>query len=268
LGLDSVKVAASGGAPLAMSVLQWFRSVGLHLVEGYGMTETGITHTPSSGRSHPGFVGDGVTGVETVISPDGEVLVRSPMNMVGYFRNPEGTAQAFTEDGFFRTGDLGELDADGWLKIKGRAKEQFKTSKGKYVMPTPIEKLLSAHPAIEGCCVMGNGMPQPFAIVVPSPEYQDCFTSTDSRVALEQTLSDLLKEVNTQLEGHERLQFVVVSDHPWTVSNGLLTPSMKLKRSVLEQQCANWFEAWSVQGPPIRWHITRQRENASHQAAS
>jgi long-chain acyl-CoA synthetase len=266
LGLDTVRLAASGGAALPMSTLVWFRRLGLHLVEGYGMTETGITHTPKGGESRPGTVGDAVPGVEVRISEFGEVLVRSPMNMVGYFNNPDLTRESFTEDGFFRTGDLGEIDAEGWLKIIGRVKEQFKTAKGKYVSPNPIEKLLCVHPAVEGCCVMGDSMPSPFAIVVPSEDYRQAVTQGKRKDELRAVLTQLLADVNRQLEAHEKLKFIVVSDRPWTVNNGLLTPTMKLRRSVLEQSFAQWFEKWDREESSVVWQIT-PNESAKQKAA-
>jgi long-chain acyl-CoA synthetase len=256
LGLDCVYLAASGGAALPMATLQWFRSIGLNLVEGYGMTETGITHTPLRGRSHPGYVVDSVPGVETRISASGEVLIKSPMNMIGYYRDSEATRQAFTEDGFFHTGDLGELDADGWLKIIGRLKEQFKTSKGKYVSPANIEKLLGVSPDIEACCVAGEGMASPFAIVVLSQEVRDGLEAPGARTACEQRLQAQLDRMNAQLDHYERLAFIVIAEEPWTIANGILTPTMKLKRSTVEQMYGPYFENWRLEDRPIVWHRT------------
>jgi long-chain acyl-CoA synthetase len=250
MGLDSVRLAASGGAPLPVETIEWYRGLGLQLVEGYGMTETGITHTPVGGESRPGYVGNGVPGVETRIAENGEVLVRSSMNMTGYYKDPEGSRSAFTADGFFRTGDLGELDADGWLRIIGRVKEQFKTSKGKYVSPAPIEQWFSMHPAVDACCVVGSGAPSPFAIVLGS---QAVFT-TGTREGWELEFSRLLDEVNARLEAHEKLRFIVVTDDPWTVENGLITPTLKLKRALLESRYAENFADWFSQGKPIVWH--------------
>ena len=170
LGLDSVVNAASGAAPLPTEILLWYRKLGLNLVEGYGMTETLITHLPAPGSVRPGYVGCAIPGVEAKLSEDQELLLRSPMNMLGYYQNPEGTRACFTADGFFRTGDLAAIDADGQLKIVGRLKEQFKTSKGKYVMPSPIESQMLAHPVVDACCLMGAGMPHPFAVVMLSED--------------------------------------------------------------------------------------------------
>ncbi len=149
LGLDTVINAACGAAPLPTEILLWYRKLGLNLAEGYGMTETLITHLPAPGSVRPGYVGSAIPGVEAKLSEDQELLIRSPMNMLGYYKNPESTKACFTADGFFRTGDLARIDPDGQLKIVGRLKEQFKTSKGKYVMPTPIESQLLAHPVVQ-----------------------------------------------------------------------------------------------------------------------
>jgi long-chain acyl-CoA synthetase len=254
LGFDSMRLASSGGAPLPVATLEWFRKLGLNLVEGYGMTETGISHTPPGGRCRPGYVGDGIPGVETRIAENGEVLIKSPMNMIGYYKDPEKTRQAFTEDGFFRTGDLGELDEEGWLKIVGRVKEQFKTSKGKYVSPARIEKLLGIHPDVEACCVMGSGMAGAFAIVLLPEAARRRFADAAAREEFERSLEALRRQVNAQLEAHERLEFLVVVDESWTIENGFLTPTMKLRRAILENHYADYFDSWIRQDRPIVWH--------------
>jgi long-chain acyl-CoA synthetase len=250
MGLGSVRVAASGGAPLPVPTLEWFRKVGLKLVEGYGMTETGITHTPEGAESRPGYVGNSAPGVETKIAENGEVLLRSPMNLVGYYKDPDATRNAFTEDGFFRTGDLGELDKDGWLKIIGRVKEQFKTSKGKYVSPAGIELALCADPLIESCCVMGAGAPAPFAVVtlsLPASTHKE-------RARRAEELTALLRTVNAGLETHERLAFLVATDQHWTIANGMLTPTMKMRRGVLESRYAAFIEEWQRREEEVIWH--------------
>lgn len=254
LGLDCIRVASSGGAPLPMSTLLWFRKLGLNLVEGYGMTETGITHTPRLGLSRPGYVGDAIEGAEVKIADNGEVLIKSPMNMLGYYKDPDNTKLAFTDDGFFRTGDIGELDPEGWLKITGRAKEQFKTSKGKYVSPSRIEKLLAMHPGVESCCVMGAGMPNAFAMLQLSQQIRDGFSDPEARESLEHSLLALRDDVNRELDAHERLGVLVVVDEPWTIENGLLTPTMKLKRSLLEARYSECFDAWIGQKKPLVWY--------------
>jgi long-chain acyl-CoA synthetase len=249
LGLDTVINAACGAAPLPTEILLWYRKLGLNLAEGYGMTETLITHLPAPGSVRPGYVGHAVPGVEAKLSEDQELLIRSPMNMLGYYKNPEVTKACFTADGFFRTGDLARIDADGQLKIVGRLKEQFKTSKGKYVMPTPIESQLLAHPVVDACCLMGAGMAHPFAVVLLADEAR----KSAARASVEQTLLDLMNTVNTQLDPHEQLSFVAVAQGPWTVGNGFITPTLKIKRSVLESRYQPCVDEWMKQNRPVVW---------------
>jgi long-chain acyl-CoA synthetase len=253
LGLDTVLNAACGAAPLPQEILLWYRKLGLNLAEGYGMTETLITHLPAPGSVRPGYVGCAIPGVEAKVSTDQELLIRSPMNMLGYYKNPESTQASFTPDGFFRTGDLARIEPDGQLKIIGRVKEQFKTSKGKYVMPTPIESQLLAHPVVDACCLMGAGLPRPFAVVLLAEETRKATVRPMERATVEQTLLDLMNTVNTQLDPHEQLSFVAVAEGPWTVGNGFITPTLKIKRNVLELRYQPCVDDWLKQNRPIVW---------------
>jgi long-chain acyl-CoA synthetase len=253
LGLSHARLAASGAAPLPIELLLWYRNLGLNLFEGYGMTETGITHIPRPGRVRPGYVGPAVEGVEQRITESGELLVKSPMNMMGYFKDPQGTESAFTEDGFFRTGDLVQCDPDGQVKIIGRVKEQFKTSKGKYVAPAPIEGQLMAYPAVEACCVMGAGLPSPFVVIVLAAEARENCTDAEARKALEQALIAQMEQVNVNLDPHERMNLIAIADGPWSISNGLLTPTLKIKRTLVEHRYLARLEGWERQKSPIVW---------------
>ena len=253
LGLGTVRHAACGAAPLPTEILMWYRNLGLNLVEGYGMTEALITHMPRPGSVRPGYVGAALQGVEVKLTEVGELMVKSPMNMLGYYKDPEATKAAFTEDGFFRTGDLVRLEPDGQIKIIGRLKEQFKTSKGKYVVPAPIESKLMAHPAVEACCLMGGGLPAPFAVVLLSPDARKQCSDGDAQKALEESLAAQMDQVNAQLDPHERVKFIAIADGPWTVGNGLMTPTLKIKRSVLEGHYEALVDKWSRHGSPVVW---------------
>jgi long-chain acyl-CoA synthetase len=253
LGLDTVLNAACGAAPLPPEILLWYRKLGLNLVEGYGMTETLITHLPAPGSARVGYVGRAIPGVEAKVNENQELFIRSPMNMLGYYKDPEGTRASFMEDGFFRTGDLARIDPDGQLKIIGRAKDQFKTSKGKYVTPTPIEGQLLAHPVVDACCLMGAGMPRPFAVVLLAEETRKITMIPAQRATVEQTLLDLMNMVNTQLDPHEQISFVAVAQGPWTVGNGFITPTLKIKRNVLEDRYQPCVDDWMKQNRPVVW---------------
>ena len=159
----------------------------------------------------------------------------------------------FTEDGFFRTGDIARIEPDGQLKIIGRVKEQFKTSKGKYVAPAPIESQLLAHPVVEACCLMGAGMPRPFAVVLLSEEARQRSADPKARAELEASLLELMDAINTQLDPHEQVSFVAVVHGPWTIGNDVMTPTLKIKRGVLESRYQAFVDDWNRQSRPIVW---------------
>jgi long-chain acyl-CoA synthetase len=253
LGLNTVRYAACGAAPLPPETLGWYRRLGLNLAEGYGMTETLITHLPKPGTVRAGWVGAPIPGVEARLGEQAELQIRSPMNMAGYYKDPEGTRASFLEDGFFHTGDVCEIAGDGQLKIVGRIKEQFKTSKGKYVAPAPIENKLAIHPDIEACCVMGAGLASPFAVVLIAEEARARARDPEARKALEHSLEAALEETNRGLDPHERVAFLVIAGGPWNVANGLMTPTLKLKRALLEARYQNSVEDWQNKNRPVMW---------------
>jgi long-chain acyl-CoA synthetase len=255
LGLDSVRFAGTGAAPLPPEVMSWYRRLGLELLEGYGMTEQFAYATSSMpGRSRIGYVGEPTGCCEVKLSDIGEILTRGPAHMKGYFKEPEKTRETMTDDGWLRTGDLGAFDEAGRLKIVGRAKEQFKTSKGKYVAPAPIEGKLASFMRIEACMVSGVAFPQPFALaMLPLGQWQ-ALEAPEARKAFTDELSAHLKVVNDQLDPHERLDFVAVVSEQWTVEGGFVTPTLKLKRNVLEKHYEPHFEAWAKQRKPVVWH--------------
>ena len=256
LGLNHVRFAGSGSAPIPKEVMAWYRNLGLELLEGYGMTENmSYSHLSKPGEVRPGYVGTPYPGVEHRISPEGEILVKSPGNMTGYYKMPEKTAEEFTEDGFFKTGDLGELDKQGRLKITGRIKELFKTSKGKYVAPVPIENQINNHPRVEACCVSGAGYPQPFGVVMLSEEARAAADQGDGQLGIENELAEHLEGINAALPHHERLAFLAVARDEWLPENGFLTPTMKLKRSYLEETYGAMADGWYEEKKPIVWQV-------------
>lgn len=254
LGLDQVKNAASGSAPIPADLIAWYRRLGLKLYEGYGMTEdNSFSHGSNEQFNEPGYVGVAMPGVQVRISSDGEILVKSPGQFSGYYKQPELTAASFTEDGFFRTGDLGELRADGLLKITGRAKELFKTAKGKYVAPAPIENLLNAHPLVELSLVSGVGQPYAYGMVVLSEIIRPLIGEAEVRSRVENELGQLLKDVNQKLSEYEHLSMIVVASEPWSIENGCLTPTMKIRRGRIEAAVAAQVAAWYASGDTVHW---------------
>lgn len=254
LGLEHVKFAGSGSAPLPSDVLEWYRGLGLELLEGYGMSENfAYSHMNKPGRARIGYVGEPLPGVETRIGENGEVQIRSPATMPGYYKDEEKTREAFTADGFLRTGDKGEIDEMGRLKLTGRLKEIFKTSKGKYVAPAPIENLLMSNPYIEIVCVSGPDYPQPHALVMLSEEGQRRRDDPAFRAEVERSLKASLEEVNRAVDPHEQLQFIVVIKEPWTMENEFLTPTLKLKRNLVEEAFKPYWPVWYEQKNAIIW---------------
>ncbi len=255
LGLDQARYAFSGAAPLAPEVIDWYRRLGLELLEGYGMSENhSYSHASESGDARSGYVGRSRPGVETRLSEYGEVLVKSPGMMMGYFKAPELTAEVVTADGFLRTGDRGELDAAGRLRITGRIKELFKTSKGRYVAPAPIENELLSAGLLEQCCVTGSGYPQPHAVGVLAENLRVLLDGGRvQRAELTRKLNALLEEANRGLEPHERLQFIAVAKDAWAIENEFLTPTMKMRRARIEERYAPLAGGWYAAGQAVVW---------------
>lgn len=253
LGLAEVRMALSGSAPLAPALMSWYRNLGLDLLEGYAMSENfAYSHCSLPGKVRVGYVGNTYPGVECKISEVGEVLVKSPCNMLGYYKKPELTAQSYTEDGFLKTGDMGVIDDQGRLKITGRVKELFKTSKGKYIAPVPIENRLNGHELIEAVCVTGPSFSQPFALVMlPLEEHKQLEKNPSEAARVQSEMTELLNHVNGQLEAHEKLSCIVVVKDLWTMENGFLTPTMKIKRNVIEQHYLPKAEAWVKMKKPV-----------------
>ena len=254
LGLEHARFAGSGSAPLSQDILTWFRKMGLELLEGYGMTENfAYSHINKPGRTKVGFVGEPMPGVEQRISAEGEVQLKSPGMMVGYYKEPEKTKEVFTDDGWLRTGDRGEIDEMGRLKLTGRTKELFKTSKGKYVAPAPIENKVVALPQVEMACVAGAEYPQPCCLVMLSESAYPKRNEADFRKLFETDMEEMIKSINSSVDPHEQLQFVVVVKDTWSIDNEFLTPTMKMKRNAIEDEYKPYMDQWYSAKTPVIW---------------
>ena len=252
LGLDQVRLAGSGSAPIPAELIAWYRRLGLNLLEGYAMSEDfAYSHLSTPDKKEPGYVGPPHVGVQVRISDDGEVLIKSPGCMIGYYKRPDLDAECMTEDGFFRTGDKGERRADGLLKITGRVKELFKTAKGKYVAPSPIENKINEHPLVELSCVSGVGQPAAYGLVVLAEDIRAQMNEADVRARVVRELTDHLSHVNASLSTYEQLQMLVVVREPWTIENGMLTPTMKIKRARIEAAVADKLDDWYASKSPV-----------------
>jgi long-chain acyl-CoA synthetase len=243
----NVETFISGGAPLGRELAEWFATVGIRIHEGYGLTETSpviAVNTPIHHRI--GTVGKILSKLEVRIAADGEILVRGPSVFKGYWNRPEETQNAF-EDGWFKTGDIGHIDADGYLSVTDRKKELIKTSGGKFIAPQPIENSLKLNPLVGTSAILGDR--RKFAFVVVSPNFallEDWARSNgiafSSRAELvgnprvQSLYESIVEEVNQNLARFEKLKRVLLVPDEFTADNGALTPTLKLRRRVIEER--------------------------------
>ncbi|MCC2617259.1 AMP-binding protein [Aestuariibacter halophilus] len=248
LGLDKARLWASGSAPISPATIEWFHRIGINISEGWGMTENSAYGTGSVPFrvDKIGSIGRPYEGVDIRISDEGEIQVKAPCNMKEYYLEPEKTAEVFTDDGYLRTGDKGEIDAEGYVRITGRLKDIFKTAKGKYVTPVPIEAKIMENAIIEQVCVTGSNLKQPIALLVLAEE-----TRNKAKDELHQSLQNTLTAVNDSLESHQVLDHFIVMSEPWTIENDLLTPTLKVKRHILEDRFADVINQKHDQ--PVVW---------------
>jgi long-chain acyl-CoA synthetase len=242
-----VETFISGGAPLGRELAEWFATVGIRIHEGYGLTETSpviAVNTPINHRI--GTVGKVLPNLEVRIASDGEILVRGPSVFKGYWNRPEETQNAF-EDGWFKTGDIGHLDADGYLSVTDRKKELIKTSGGKFIAPQPIENSLKLNPLVGTAVVVGDK--RKFACALISPNFamlEDWarsngipFSSRPELIAhakVQSLYEELVEASNEKLARFEKLKRVVLVPDEFTPENGTLTPTMKLRRRIVEER--------------------------------
>jgi long-chain acyl-CoA synthetase len=240
LGLEETTRLFTSAAPTPEPLLAWYRKIGIHIGEGYAMTENfGYSTASLMKDAKLGSVGYALPGVELRIADGGEIQVKHDALMDGYYKDPELTREAFTDDGFLCTGDRGEIDAEGYLKITGRTKDLFKTSKGKYVAPSPIEMKIGSHADIEMSCITGSGLPQPIVLITLTDSGR---TREKNRMAEE--IAAHIRRINSTLDSHEKIEKIVVVDQHWTIDNNMLTPTMKLKRREVDDKYSAHYENW------------------------
>ncbi|MFS8182843.1 AMP-binding protein [Pseudovibrio denitrificans] len=249
LGLTNAKLIGSGSAPISKAVLEWYQKLGINITEGWGMTETaGLASSHFPFRADKvGTIGTPLAGLEIKITDEGELLIRGDSVTKGYYKDPEMTAETIEEGGWFHTGDKVEQDADGFLRITGRVKEIFKSSKGKYIAPVPIEAMLFDNTYVEQACVMGSELAQPVAVVFLSSEITHGLSREEVRTSLEETYHS----INRSVESHLKLSSIIVANDMWTIENGYLTPTLKIKRTRLEDRYQDVVH--SMPDRPVVW---------------
>lgn len=249
LGLNEAKVIITGAAPMPVSLIRWFRRLGILIQEAYGMTENlGVVSMMPADTIKDGTVGRINAGLSVRVHPQtGEVQTKAPWNMLGYYREPALTA-ATLNDGWLYTGDVGEVDSEGFLRITGRVKEMYKSPKGEYIAPSQIEFGFADNNHIEQVCVTGQQLPQPIALVVLSEVARQADRQTVAQ-GLQQTLDALNENVHT----YERVRKLIVMKEPWTVENNLMTPTMKMKRNGIDARYQTQYEPWFGRDEVIVW---------------
>ncbi len=240
LGLLDTQAIFTGAAPISISQLIWFQRLGINICQAYGLTEDCIlSHFNLPGKNKFGSVGKPLGKIQIKFSLEDEILIKSECLMLGYYKEEQMTSEVFTEDGYLRTGDIGEYDHDGYLWITGRIKDQFKTDKGKYISPAPIELEMLKNSDIDQVCVVGTGIPQPIGLIVLSQTGKEK-EHTDLIESLDQTI----KILNSTLENVAKIQKIVVMKEDWTIDNGLLTPTLKTKRNRVEKIHKDMYKKW------------------------
>lgn len=254
MGLDKSRILISGASPIAFNLLEWYVKIGIEINEGYGMTEN-LAYGPA--LNLPGAVKIGTVGsitampnVEIKITDEGEIITRSPSLMTGYYLEPEKTAETI-KDGWLHTGDRGEIDSEGYLKITGRIKDVFKTSKGKFVQPSKIEGLMQKDNYIEQICVAGSGESQPIGLIELSEVAKAQLP--DAAKEIEERIMNTMAEVNKELEHHEVVERLFVISDVWTPENGMLTPTMKIKRNQVEKHYTELCAEFRDSKKPLVW---------------
>ncbi|MDO4764022.1 MAG: long-chain fatty acid--CoA ligase [Flavobacteriaceae bacterium] len=239
----------SGSAPLSINLNKKFQGAGIPIIEGYGLTETSPVISVNSFEDMKlGSVGKPLDNLDVKIATDGEILVKGPSVTKGYFKNEEQTQEAFTEDGYFKTGDIGHIDEEGFLIITDRKKEMFKTSGGKYIAPQMIENKAKASRFIEQIMVVGDGEKMPCALVQPDFAFVKRWAEihrldigkTPAEIAkspeLKKRIEKEIAKLNEKLGNWEQVKKIELTPEIWSIENGMLTPTMKLRRKIIKER--------------------------------
>jgi len=249
LGLGSIEVAATGAAITPEHLKNWYKKLDIHLVEAYGMTEVcgSMCNSPDP-NSPPDSVGKAIPAGEVRIDPESkEILMKTPYMMTGYYKDPEKTAEVLI-DGWMHSGDRGTIDDRGYVRVIGRVKDAFKTAKGSYVTPNPMEEVLSENDHIEQCCVAGLGIPQPICLVNLSEQSQKA-----DKAEVAASLRQDMQRLNSSLSNYERISTIIVTNETWSETNDMLTPTLKVKRGKLDDVYGQSYLGWHSSDDDVIW---------------
>ncbi len=249
LGLSEATTILTGAAPTPPSLIKWYKIIGIKIQEAYAMTENCCySHVTLNKKIKIGYVGQPLPHCEVNLGENNEIQIKHEALMAGYYKDTEMTRSAFTDEGFLKTGDEGYIDEENFLKITGRVKDIFKTAKGKYVAPSPIEMKFSINHDLEQVCVVGSGLPQPIALITLSEKGR-----TRKAEVINDNVKETLNNINATLDGHEKIDKVVVLQDEWTIENNLLTPSFKIKRNEIEKKYTEFYASWLNSKGDVTW---------------
>ncbi|NRB64391.1 MAG: AMP-binding protein [Saprospiraceae bacterium] len=249
MGLSRARIALTGAAPTPDGLKNWYKKLGIRLQEVYAMTENcgGCTLMPPD-DIRSGTVGCALPDVEIRIEPEtGEVIMKAPWNMQGYFQDEEHTRMVI-QDGWLYTGDRGTLTEDGFLRLTGRVSDAFKSTKGKFIVPAPMEWPFAEHALIEQVCVTGRTLPQPIALVILSE-----WGARQPRQETNKIIETIWAEVNASLSSYQQLKRIVIVSDQWGVDNNLLTPTLKIRRNAIHDKYAPYFKGWYQDDHLVVW---------------
>jgi len=249
LGLRDIQIAATGAAITPEHLKKWYKKLGIHLIEAYGMTEVCGSMTNGPDLDTPAdSVGRAIPAGEVKIHPEtGEILMKTPYMMTGYYKDQEKTDEVLV-DGWMHSGDRGTMDDRGYVRVIGRVKDAFKTSKGSYVTPNPMEEVLSENECIEQCCVAGLGIPQPICLVNLSEQAQKM-----DRDEVNKLLTQDLEALNSSLSNFERISTIIINKEAWSEKNDMLTPTLKVRRGKLDDHYGKSYLGWHEDKDKIIW---------------
>jgi long-chain acyl-CoA synthetase len=257
-----IRFFVSGSAPLDPEIARFFYGAGIMILEGYGLTETSpVTNVNTANDLRFGTVGKPVPGTEIAIAPDGEILIRGPQVMKGYYRDPEGTRAVLEADGWLHTGDIGTVDDDGFLRITDRKKQLIKTAGGKYIAPQPIENVTKQSGLIAEAMVLGDRRPYAIMLVVPDFDALERWArgaglrwSSRSELVKDTRVREKLEqEALSRLDAfarYEKPKKVLPIDRELSLERGEITPSLKVKRRVVEEHFRDEIDALYEESGP------------------
>jgi len=249
LGLTEVRVVVSGAAALPVSLIDWYKTIGIYIFNGYGMTENCCVCTALDPYQPLGVGSVGTVSSPSVklkITDEGEICMTGPFLLDSYYKNEEVTKETL-KDGWLHTGDLGHIDDDGFLYVTGRVKDIFKTSKGKYIEPSVLESYFGNITEFQQMCVVGLGLDQPILLAVPSEK------AKSDKNEVSKKLSKFLSDVNADLDGYKKIKKIILVKEEWIPENGLTTPTLKIKRAKIDERFSENYQDWYKSSEDVIW---------------